>query len=148
MKSGVGRFTVTVTVTVLLSESTTVIVALPAPPAVAVKVGVSVGTVMGFEARETIPLSLVYTVNGPNPPIMVNVMIVPVSTAMVLGLIARDDEKGVTVITAVSVVPTLSITVKVTGVEAATGFGVTVKVLPATAAFGTTAVLFENAVPP
>ncbi len=63
-----------------------------------------------------------------------------------LGLIPSEDVDGVTTTFADADVPTWSRTVIFTVVEAKTGLGLTVKVLPDTAALCTTAVLSDNAV--
>jgi len=127
-----------------------VIVALPAPTVVPTNGLDPGGIIYGLSPPGNVmtPISLVYTLNvGPNPPMMENVMGAPWNTAMVLGLTPREEVAGVTVMVAEAGAPVLSRTVIVTAVDAKTGFGLTVKVLPDTAALGTTAVLLEKAVP-
>jgi hypothetical protein len=140
---GGGAFTVTLAVTVLPSESTMVIVALPPAPVVLAVKDVP-ATVIGLPPKVTIVVSLEYTLNDGNPPMMLNEIGTLPNTAIVLGLTANDDAAGVTVTVVVTVAPTLSWTVIGTAVLSATGKGSTVKVFPATLTLGITAVLVEN----
>ncbi len=80
----------------------------------------------------------------PVPPITLNVTIPPAFMETALGLIAREAEAGVTVSVAVLVAPSESITVKVTILEVATGFGFVINVFTVIVGFGITAVLSEN----
>lgn len=92
-------------------------------------------------------------VSGPPvPPITLNGTEPPAFMDTALGLIAREAEAGVTVTVTAAVAPIASITVMVTFVLTATGFGLIVNALPETTGGGTTAVLLEytvyGAVPP
>lgn len=68
----------------------------------------------------------------------------PFSRVIVLGLIAIEEVAGVTVTVAVAVAPASSKAVRVTAVEAETGFGSIVKIFVESVGFGTTAVLLET----
>jgi hypothetical protein len=142
-KSGTVKVTITLEVTVWPSESTTVIVADPAPTTFALKLRDD----MWIEEEPptfTMALLLVKISNGGRPPMIWYGMVSPLSTAIVLGLIAIEEVAGVTVTVAVAVAPASSKTVNVTAVEAETGFGSIVNVFTESVGFGTTAVLLET----